>query len=60
MSWPQPPLDRSIVGWDPLDEISVKVGDWIAEHGRDRENLEVGLTKEQYTFPDAYRLTRKE
>ncbi|PWN87772.1 mRNA triphosphatase CET1 [Acaromyces ingoldii] len=41
MSWPQPPLDRSIVGWDPLDEISVKVGEWIAELGRDRENLEI-------------------
>ena len=40
-SWPTPPLDRSILGWDPTDEFSVLIGDWLAENGQGYTNLEI-------------------
>ncbi|MCO5565381.1 hypothetical protein L7F22_019054 [Adiantum nelumboides] len=40
-SWPNPPLDRSILGWDPTDEFSVLIGDWLSENGQGYSNLEI-------------------
>lgn len=41
MSWPNPPLARSVFGWDPLDEFATSIGDWIMEVSRGSEYLEV-------------------
>lgn len=40
-SWPNPALDRSILGWDPTDEFAVLIGDWLAENGEGYSNLEI-------------------
>lgn len=34
-------MERSILGWDPLDEFAVQIGEWIVQHGHERDNLEV-------------------
>lgn len=41
VSWPDPPLDRSILGWDPVDEFVALVGDWLVQTGQSRDNLEI-------------------
>lgn len=41
MSWPTPPLARSVFGWDPLDEFATTIGDWMLEVSKGNEHLEV-------------------
>jgi polynucleotide 5'-triphosphatase len=41
MTWPNPPLARSVFGWDPLDEFATTVGDWMKEVSQGVEHLEV-------------------
>lgn len=41
MTWPHPPLARSIFGWDPLDEFSTTLADWMVEVSQGNEHLEV-------------------
>ena len=45
MAWPQPPLERSIFGIDPIDEFTVTVADWIWEHAKDERNVEVRISR---------------
>lgn len=42
-TWPEPPLDRSIFGWDPIDDLTVLIGDWLIENcqGVQEEYLEI-------------------
>lgn len=41
MAWPEPPLPRSIFGWDPKDEFAVIVADWIWQQAGAHKNVEV-------------------
>lgn len=41
LSWPNPPLDRSILGWDPVDEFSVQIGEWLLQHAQFKEHVEI-------------------
>lgn len=40
-AWPNPPLERSIFGWDPVDEFSAQVGEWLLQHAQFQENVEI-------------------
>ncbi|UZJ53152.1 hypothetical protein CBS101457_002472 [Exobasidium rhododendri] len=41
MTWPNPPIARSIFGWDPLDEFATIIGDWMLEVSQGSEHLEI-------------------
>ncbi len=41
MSWPKPPLERSLFNVDPLDEFIVTISNWIWQHAQGHENIEV-------------------
>ena len=41
MSWPDPPLERSLFNVDPLDEFSTVIADWIWHNVQDQDNVEI-------------------